>query len=78
MQIMQIENIPFDVTVLLGKATLPLIAYLGLQIGDIVVLEQSAEKGLVTRVGSTERYLASAGLFETHKAIIIDGHILPG
>jgi flagellar motor switch protein FliM len=78
MQIMKIEDLSFDVTVLLGKVTLPLKSYLGLQVGDILVLEQSTEKGLVARVGSTERYFASAGLFETHKAIVIDGDILPG
>lgn len=72
---MRIDDIPFSVSVLLGKAEIPLTAYAGLQVGDIIILDQEVSEGLVVRVGSTERYRATAGLYETHKAITIDGRI---
>jgi flagellar motor switch protein FliM len=77
MRHMNLDTIRFEVTVLLGKTTIPLKAYMGLQVGDVLILDQSIEKGLVTRVGSEKRYLATAGLFETHKAITIDERIYP-
>jgi flagellar motor switch protein FliM len=75
---MQTEKIPFEVTAFLGKTALSLSDYLGLQIGDILVLDQPIEKGLVTCISQSECFLATAGLFETHKAIIIDERIHSG
>lgn len=72
---MHIDDLPFEVTAVLGKAELPLAAYLGLHVGDILVLDQPIEQGLAVRVGEKERYLATAGLFETYKAITIDERI---
>jgi flagellar motor switch protein FliM len=75
MQMMKLEEIIFEVFVFLGKTSIPMRAYTGLQVGDILVLDQNIEKGLVTQVGSMEYFLATAGLFETHKAITIDERI---
>lgn len=74
---MQIDDLLLEVTAVLGKAEIPLAAYLGLHVGDILVLDQPIEQGLVVCVGKKERYLATAGLFETHKAITIDERIYP-
>jgi flagellar motor switch protein FliM len=72
---MNIDDIQFEVSALLGKALIPVTAYFDLQVGDILVLDQPIEQGLVVRVGIQERYLATAGLFEIHKAIKIDERI---
>ena len=72
---MKIDEIPFAVSVLLGEADIPLSAYLELQIGDVIVLNQKSEESLRVRIGSVEHYVATAGLFETHKAITIDGRV---
>lgn len=74
---MKVDEIPFEVTVLLGKTSIPVKAYLGLQVGDVLILDQNTEQGLIARVGTAERYFVTAGLIETHKAIIIDERILP-
>ena len=74
---MEIEEISFEITALLGKSTLSWGGYLSLQVGDVLVLDQPIEKGLTARIGSEERFLATAGLFETHKAIVIDERLHP-
>lgn len=72
---MQIEEIPFEVTALLGKVELPHTTYKGLLIGDILVLDQTVDTRLIVRIGSQERYRATAGLFITHKAVTLDERI---
>lgn len=72
---MQIEEIPFEVTALLGTASLPQVAYMGLHLGDILVLDQTVDQRLVVRIGKQERYQATAGLFITHKAVTLDERI---
>ena len=74
---MNLDEIQFEMTTLLGRAEIPMRAYLGLQIGDILVLDQTIEEGLAVRVGEEERYRVSAGLLETHKAIRIDERVHP-
>lgn len=69
---MDITHIPFQVTALLGKTSLPLTSYLELQIGDILVLNQPIDQGLVVLVGKQERFRATAGLYLNHKAITLD------
>lgn len=75
MRLMKIDEIPFPIEVLLGRSELPFAAYQGLQIGDVIILDQNTEEGLVVRVGSNAYFRATAGLFETHKAVTIDGRI---
>jgi flagellar motor switch protein FliM len=77
MRIMKIDTLPFEISVLLGKTDLNIKSCLGLQVGDIIPLEQDVEKGLIVRIGSDDGFLATAGLFETHKAVIIDERIYP-
>lgn len=72
---MQIEEIPFEVTALLGTTSLPLTAYMGLHVGDIIILDQPVDQRLVVRIGKQDRYQATAGLFTTHKAVTIDERI---
>lgn len=71
------DTIPFEITALLGTVDIPMKAYIGLQIGDILVLDQKIEDGLQVRVGEQTHYLVTAGLYETHKAILIDERIYP-
>lgn len=75
MRTMKTENIPFVVTALLGQTTLPMSAYLDLQIGDILVLDQPIDKEIVIRFGQQKCYLGTTGLCETHKAVIFDERI---
>lgn len=74
---MQINKISFEVTALLGQTTLQSSSYFGLQVGDVIVLDQSIEKGVTVRIGFTECYAATIGLFGNHKAIVIDERIHP-
>ena len=72
---MKLDDIPFEVAALLGKSTISLTDYLGLQVGDILILDQPIEKRLILRAGEQELYQATAGLFETHKAVTLDERI---
>lgn len=72
---MQIEEIPFEITALLGTTSLPQVVYMGLQLGDILVLDQTVDQRLVVRIGRQERYQATGGLFLTHKAVTLDERI---
>ena len=72
---MHIEEISFEVTALLGTTSLPQVAYMGLHLGDILVLDQTVDQRLVVRIGKQERYQATAGLFLTHKAVTLDERI---
>jgi flagellar motor switch protein FliM len=72
---MQVDDLLFSLTVLLGRTQIPLTTYLELQVGDILVLDQKLENGLAVRVGSKTLFYGSAGLIGTHKAISIDERI---
>lgn len=74
---MKIDDLSFEISALLGKATLSFKDYSELQVGDVIVLDQQIEEGLRLRIGTVERYLATAGLFKTHKALLIDERIYP-
>lgn len=70
-QIMKIETIPFEVTALLGCTELPMEAYLELQTGDMIVLDQDIPSPISVFIGEKEAFEGSIGLVETHKAIKI-------
>jgi flagellar motor switch protein FliM len=74
---MQIEQIPFEIRVILGTTSLSLTTYQELQIGDILMLDQPVDQRLVVRVGQQERYQGTAGLLGIHKAVLLDERIYP-
>lgn len=69
MRHMKVEHIPLPILARLGQTELPMDAYLGLQIGDIILLDQAVNKPLPIIVGEKEALKGSAGLFENHKAV---------
>lgn len=75
MRHMRLDHIPCELTVLLGRATVAQEICETLHVGDVIVLDQCIEEGLLTRVAQTDGFLATAGLFENHKAIVIDERI---
>ncbi len=72
---MDLNQILFDVSVILGSADFSHQAYQALQIGDILILKETVEEPLLAKVGSTDYFFATAGLYETHKAVVIDERI---
>jgi flagellar motor switch protein FliM len=77
MRFMKIDQIPFTLSVILGKTTLSMKNYLELQVGDILVLDQKVQEKLTVCIGDEERSYATPGLFEKHKAVTLDGSIHP-
>ena len=75
---MKIEDLPIAVKAILGKAELPLAAYHALQVGDILILDQEVGQPLSVAFGEDEMVVASPGLFETKKAVRIDGKVHVG
>ncbi len=75
MSSMDIAQLPFEVAALIGRTEIPMRAYLGLQVGDIVLLEQKIEEPLSIQVGGETRYLGRPGLSETRKAVTIHERI---
>lgn len=71
MRFMKIESFPIDVGALLGQAELSMEAYSGLQIGDIILLDQSISDPLPILIEGEEALRGSIGLLETHKAILV-------
>lgn len=74
---MNLEQFPFEISVLLGKAELPMDAYLELKEGDILLLDQKVGEPFQIQVGSETGYLGTLGLLETRKAVKIDERIYP-
>ncbi len=78
MPIMEINSIPIPVTAVLGKKILSKSDYLELQIGDIIVLDQPIQERVEIRFGEQSRFLGTLGLFNSHKAVVLDECIYPG
>lgn len=74
---MDVEDLPFNVRTILGRANLPMKAYLGLQVGDILLLDHKAGDPLTLKVAETEAFTATPGLFETRKAVKIHERLHP-
>ncbi len=74
---MDIEELPFNVTAKIGKAEIPMSAYLGLQVGDILLLDQKVGEPFTIEVGEKACFSAHPGLSETRKAVKIDERIHP-
>ncbi len=72
---MDIAKLPFEVAALIGRAEIPMKAYLGLQVGDIVLIEQKVEEPLTIQVNGEARYRGRPGLSETRKAVTIHERI---
>ena len=72
---MDIQELCFDVTALIGKGRLPRESYLELQVGDILLLEQKVGEPLWIKVGEKPFFRAHPGLSETRKAVKIDERI---
>lgn len=72
---MNIEELFFDVTALIGKTEIPMAAYLGLQVGDILLLDQKVGEPFSIEVGEEVRFSGRPGLSETRKAVKIDERI---
>ncbi len=72
---MDVDDIPFEIFVLIGEAEIPMGAYLSLQIGDILLLEQEVTTPFIFKVGEQEYFKGRLGLCETHKAVLIDERI---
>ena len=77
MQIMEIDDLPFEICALVGKAHLPMGAYLALQVGDILLLEQQVGEPFVIKGGETPLFTGTPGLSETRKAVRLDERIHP-
>jgi flagellar motor switch protein FliM len=74
---MNIENLPFEVTAVIGTAELPMTAYLGLQTGDILLLDQAVGDPFKIFVGEEVYFKGHPGLSETRKAVKINERIYP-
>jgi flagellar motor switch protein FliM len=74
---MKMDELPIEISAIIGSNILPVYAYLALQVGDILLLDQKAEEGLYLKAGEKKLFRATAGLFETHKAVTIDERIYP-
>lgn len=72
---MDIEELCFDVTALIGKVEIPMAAYLGLQVGDILLLDRKVGEPFMIEVGEDARFSGHPGLSETRKAVKIDERI---
>ena len=68
-------EIEFEITPLLGTATLDAADYHALQVGDVILLDQEATDPLKVKVGDDLTFEATPGLFHNHKAIKIDGRL---
>lgn len=68
---MDVSNLTFDCKVILGKADLPAACYHGLQLGDIVLLDQKASNPLSIIIGEERQFEGSPGLDGIHKAVKI-------
>jgi len=75
MTLMDIEELSFDVSALIGKTEIPMTAYLGLQVGDILLLDQKVGEPFSIEVGEESRFSGRPGLSETRKAVKIHERI---
>jgi flagellar motor switch protein FliM len=59
-----IEKTYLPVSAIIGKNTISVHEFLGLQIGDVITLEQSAGKDIEVFVGTRKKFLAKPGLIK--------------
>jgi len=62
-----------QMTALLGSTTIHLHEFMGLEIGDVLVLEQKTKEPLIVKVANRPKYLAFPGVVEKQCAIKISG-----
>lgn len=72
---MDIEKVLFEVAVLIGRTEIPMAVYLGLQVGDILLLDKNVGELLTVKVGEEIRFSGRPGLSEVRKAIRINERI---
>ncbi|MCC5832305.1 MAG: FliM/FliN family flagellar motor switch protein [Chlamydiales bacterium] len=72
---MEIEELSFDVKALIGKIEIPVSTYLGLQVGDILLLDQRIEEPFMIEAGEELCFSGRPGLSATRKAVRIDERI---
>lgn len=75
MRQMDIEKILFEVAALIGRTEIPMAVYLGLQVGDILLLDKNVGEPLTVEVGEEIRFSGRPGLSEVRKAIRINERI---
>jgi flagellar motor switch protein FliM len=68
---MKVDEIPFEIRVILGELQIPLESYSELQLGDILILNQKINEPLPIRVNEESLFLGHPGIFEKWKGIKI-------
>jgi len=71
-----IKNVPAEIRVELGKATVTAGDILGLGVGDIIQLERRTDEPLPVFVNDVRKYMATPGIHRGNNAILIKKKVL--
>jgi flagellar motor switch protein FliM len=75
--IRQIEELEIDVSVDLGHTEITVQTLLGIQIGDIIRLDQDSDSELIVRVEGVPKFMGLPRMVKQKKALEITSRILP-
>lgn len=73
-----VEGVPVDVEVVLGEARLSTRDLVGLEVGDVIVLDRRVDEPLEIRVGGISKFTGRPGLVGRRMAVVIERKTVDG